>query len=326
MKTLHPSWYHGHDEKPPFFEGWYYKLVDATGEATLAVIPGIILNHDPAKAHAFVQVVDGTTGRATYHRYPQTLFWASRSAFDIRIGPNRFNHRFLELDLGNGQESIRGRVRFKDLTPWPVTLASPGAMGWYAWAPFMETYHGVLSLDHQLEGELDVGYDSPGFDGGRGYIEKDWGSAFPSAYIWMQSNHFETAGTSLTASIAHIPWLRGSFPGFTIGFLHQGRLHRFATYTGAETERLEVTPTHITWVVRDKYRRLRLEATRAPGILIYGPEHDGTMVPHIEETLQATVTVYLQEWRNQERLLFKGTGHHAGLEVHGDLEPLLRLA
>ena len=326
MKTLHPSRYHGYGETPPFFEGWYYKLIDATGKVRFAIIPGIILSPDPAKAHSFIQVVDGTMGRATYHRYPQTLFWASRSDFDIRIGPNRFNDRFLELDIGDGERTIRGQVHFKGITPWPVSLTSPGIMGWYAWVPFMETYHGVVSLDHELEGELDVGYDSHDFDGGRGYIEKDWGSAFPSGYVWLQCNHFESKGTSLTASIATIPWLGSSFPGFIIGFLHQARLYRFATYTGAETERLEVTDSRVTWVVRDKYRRLRMEVSRAPTVLIYGPRHDGNMVPHVEETLQATVSVYLQEWRTQERLIFKGTGRHAGLEVHGEVEPLLRVA
>jgi hypothetical protein len=326
VKTLHPNRYHGHHEKPPFFEGWYFKLVDATGDARCAIIPGIILNQDPAKAHAFVQVLDGASGQATYHRYPQTLFWASRSDFDIRIGPNRFNERFLALDIKDEQRTIRGMVRFRGITPWPVTLTSPGAMGWYAWMPFMETYHGVVSLDHELEGELDMGYDSPDYDGGRGYIEKDWGSAFPSDYIWMQCNDFGTAGTSLTASIATIPWLTGSFPGFIVGFLHDGQLYRFATYTGAETERLEVTATRVIWIVRDRYRRLRIEATRAPGVFIYGPQEDGHMVPHVEETLEATISVYLQEWHNRERLIFSGTGHHAGLEIHGNLEPLVRMA
>lgn len=28
--TLHPAVYHGHGKEPPFFEGWYYKLVDAS--------------------------------------------------------------------------------------------------------------------------------------------------------------------------------------------------------------------------------------------------------------------------------------------------------
>ncbi len=27
--TLHPAIYHGHSQRPPFFEGWYFKIVSA---------------------------------------------------------------------------------------------------------------------------------------------------------------------------------------------------------------------------------------------------------------------------------------------------------
>ncbi|MEZ4893124.1 MAG: tocopherol cyclase family protein [Saprospiraceae bacterium] len=30
------------------------------------------------------------------------------------------------------------------------------------------------------------------FTGGKGYMEKDWGRSFPSAYFWMQTNHFRS--------------------------------------------------------------------------------------------------------------------------------------
>ena len=36
---MHPEWYHGHDRKPPLFEGWYFKLVDPSGEHRYAIIP-----------------------------------------------------------------------------------------------------------------------------------------------------------------------------------------------------------------------------------------------------------------------------------------------
>jgi len=47
--ALHPASYHGHGKRPPFFEGWYYKLVDASEQARYAVIPGIFLSKDPAE-------------------------------------------------------------------------------------------------------------------------------------------------------------------------------------------------------------------------------------------------------------------------------------
>ena len=146
--TLNPASYHGHGKRPPFFEGWYYKLVDASEQARYAVIPGIFLSEDPTEHHAFVQVLDGRTGQVTYHRYRPEEFWAADRGFDLRIGPNRFTSEHLSLDIHSPELTASGELHFSDLTPWPVTLTSPGIMGWYAWMPFMECYHGIVSLDH----------------------------------------------------------------------------------------------------------------------------------------------------------------------------------
>jgi len=183
LKVMHPEWYHGHGKRPPFFEGWYYKLVDASGEHRYAIIPGIFLSDDPEEHHAFVQVLDGVTGRATYHRYPPLSFHAARGEFDVRVGANRFTLESIKLDIESANQVIRGEVHFDGLTPWPVTLTSPGIMGWYSWVPFMECYHGVLSLDHTLRGGFTVDGQDIDWTGGRGYIEKDWGMSFPSAWI-----------------------------------------------------------------------------------------------------------------------------------------------
>ena len=54
-------------------------------------------------------------------------------------------------------------------------------MGWYAYLPIMECYHGILSMDHELSGELIYNGDFLAFNKGRGYIEKDWGKNFPTS-------------------------------------------------------------------------------------------------------------------------------------------------
>ena len=319
---LHPERYHGHGKCPPFFEGWYYKLVDASERHRYAVIPGIYASSDPAEHHAFVQVLDGTTGHTAYHRYPPDAFHAARDAFDIRIGPNRFTAESISLDITSLEQTISGEVRFKGTTPWPVTVASPGIMGWYSWVPFMECYHGVISLDHSLRGGLAVDGQQIDWAGGRGYIEKDWGVSFPSAWVWMQSNHFSQPGTSITASVAIIPWLRGAFRGFIIGLWHEGRLTRFATYTGASIDRLEITDNRVSWAIRDRSHRLELEAMRASSGALRGPGK-ADMGVRVPETLQATVQVRLfRREHGRNRVLFDDLGRHAGLEVAGDLERL----
>jgi len=321
-----PALYHGHGARPPFFEGWYFKLVDASETRRYAVIPGVFIGDGPDASHAFVQTLDGSTGRTAYHRYPFEAFQASRDAFDIRVGPNRFRTDAISLEIDRPEGQMRGELRFSGLTPWPVTLASPGIMGWYAYMPFMECYHGVLSFDHGIAGQLAVDGAPLDFTGGRGYIEKDWGQAFPKAWIWAQSNHFAgSPGTSLTASVAIIPWLRGAFPGFIIGLRHAGQLYRFATYTGATIERLDLADTHVTWHMAgraglDRARcRLEVDAWRAEGGLLHSPERSA-MLQRVLESLTARLDVrLLAEENGRERVIFAGAGQHAGLEIVGPI-------
>ena len=321
LRVMYPEWYHGHRKEPPFFEGWYFKLVNVGTKHRYAIIPGIFLSDDPNRHHAFVQVLDGITGSVVYHRYPAEAFVAARDAFDIQIGPNRFSGDAIELDLDAEGQRISGRVEFIGVRPWPVTLTSPGIMGWYGWVPFMECYHGVLGLDHALRGQFQIDGQRIDWTGGRGYIEKDWGSAFPEAWVWMQSNHFSAPGSSLTASVAIIPWLGSSFRGMIVGLWHEGRLYRFATYTGAKIEHLEIEDGRVLWVICDRRYRLEIKATRARGGLLAGPSKVDMGV-RVAETLQGTIQVRLSKRESNSRPLFEDTGGCAGLEIVGQVERL----
>jgi hypothetical protein len=319
-RTLHPAWYHGHGKKAPYFEGWYFKLVTADEAHRWAVIPGVYLAPDPAKSHSFVQVLDGVARRMTYREYPLETFRTVPDGFDVLIGPNHFTLHEIEVNVETDEYTFQGQVAFENLIPWPVTWTSPGVMGWYAWVPFMETYHGVLSFDHRLRGALQVDDERFDLSGGRGYIEKDWGKSFPSAWIWLQTNHFDQPGTSLMASTAMIPWLGSSFRGFIIGLWHGGRLYRFATYTGARVDRIEIAENRVHWIVQDRAHRLEMTAVRTEATILRGPSRVdmGIGVP---ETLNARVRLRLSNRAGE--LIFEGEGRHAGMEVAGDWQQLI---
>lgn len=323
-RTLHPAWYQGHRTSPPYFEGWYFKLIDADKRNRYAVIPGIYRSSDGEDSHCFVQILDGAARRAIYRRYPVGEFWAAEDAFEVHVGPSRFTAERVDLDVDSPELALSGELTFHHLTPWPVTWLSPGVMGWYAWVPFMETYHGVVSLDHTIEGALTIDGMRVDFSGGRGYIEKDWGRAFPSAWVWMQSNHFDHEGTSLTGSVATIPWLFASFRGFIFGLWHDGMLHRFTTYTGARIEKLQIEEERVLLDLRDGRRRLHIVARRAETGMLRGPIQRGGMRGRVPETLQATLEVRLSELDgDREAVIFEGSGRNAGLEVGGEWEKLL---
>ena len=316
--TLHPEIYHGHGKKAPFFEGWYFKLVSADQQQRYAIIPGVILSGEP---HAFVQVLNGVTSKAHYFEFPLQAFHAERQTFDIRVARSRFTAQSIALDIATDTGTVQGALTFDGPRPWPVRWSSPGIMGWFAWIPFMECYHGVVSFDHSISGTLRIDDEPVDFTGGRGYIEKDWGQSFPEAYIWFQTNHFDSPLACITASVAIIPSFGTSFPGFIVGLWLDGKLYRFATYTGAKLEKLTVSDAEVFWVLSDGQQRLEMRAQRAAGGLLKGPSKLD-MGKRIDETLQASVDVRLTSRSGQ--VLFSSTGHHAGLEVFNH-EKLLKM-
>ncbi|PKN87834.1 MAG: hypothetical protein CVU46_02955 [Chloroflexi bacterium HGW-Chloroflexi-8] len=315
--VLNPATYHGSHQKPPFFEGWYFKLVSLDEKSKIAIIPGVILGKD---AHAFVQIIDGSDGKTEYFTFPYDQFQAEFPQFKLKIGKNEFDSTRLLVDVKQPEGQLFGEINFGKLNPWPVTFLSPGVMGWYAWVPGMECYHGVLSFDHSISGKITFNGKEMDFSGGRGYIEKDWGKSFPSAWVWFQSNHFLNNSACITASVAEIPWIGNSFKGFIVGFWLEGELYRFTTYRSSKIESLEISEDQVAWVLRNRTHRLRLKAVRSHGGLLRGPT-PLDMGKRVMETLNASIHVRLETLKGA--VLFEGIGENAGLEVIGDLQRLL---
>ena len=319
--TLHPERYHGRYKRPPFFEGWYFKLITLDTRARFAVIPGIFLSADAAVEHAFIQVFDGISGHVSYHRFPAAEFHATDAPFEVRIGRNSFRLDGITLDIADDLRTVKGDLRFGAATPWRVKALEPGVMGWLGWLPFLECYHGVLSFDHRLEGALTVDGARIDFTDGHGYIEKDWGKSFPGGWVWMQTNHFAgSVGTSFTGATAITPLAGRWFPGFLAGLYHNGELHRFASYSYAKIDKLAVSDHSVEWVVSDRDKRMEINARRAEYSILPGPDRHA-MGMRVPETLKAEISVRLT---HSGGTIFEGTGTCAGLELAGDLDKLLR--
>jgi hypothetical protein len=317
-----PEAFHGARERSGFFEGWYVKLVSADRRQRWAVIPGVFRGLETGtrdtRDEAFVQVLDGSSGRSWYHAFPSSSFHASSERFEVSVAGSRFSPEGVTLDL----PQLSGQIAFTSpMDPWPVTWRSPGIMGWYGLVPFMECYHGVVSFGHGLDGDLTVEGTPQSFRGGRGYLEKDWGRAFPAGYVWMHSNHIDAdPSASLVASVALIPWLRGSFRGFIVGLKHHGRLHRWATYNRAKEIRLAIDDSHVRWTLKGPDGRLELTAERVRGGLLHAPLRTA-MHQRVEETMDARISI--RHLDPDGRLVLEGDGTCAAMEVFGDIDRLL---
>ena len=313
---FHPERYHGWGRTKTYFEGWYYKLISADEQNALAIIPGIAMDEEGEK-HAFIQLLDGKAETAEYFRFPFDTFHAFFSRFEVNIAGNVFTAESIHLEL----PELNGNIHLHNTVPWPSTWYSPGIMGPYSFVPFMECYHGILSMDHQLKGTLQLSNNTIDFDKGRGYTEKDWGHSFPSAYFWMQSNHFSSPGISFKASVAKIPWLGSSFVGFIAGLYFNGKLVQFTTYNRAKLLRSFANKRKVELVMENKSHRLEILANRSGATELASPIA-GFMDGRISESMTAAIEVKLLD-KKSGKLLFSDTGTNAGLEVAGKIDEIM---
>jgi tocopherol cyclase len=322
LDTWKPGIFHGRRKKKDFFEGWYFKMVDRSEKNAYAVIPGVSMAG--SKSHAFIMFLDSRAQRMRYFKYPLDALTAGDKNFELTIGGSSFSVDEIRLELGQGGDRIAARISFKDTYPWPVKLLSPGVMGWYAFVPGMECYHGVLSMDHAIEGFVEADGITTDLTGGRGYIEKDWGASMPSSWIWMQTNHFDRDGVSLSGSIAKIPWLGNYFTGYIFGFLYDKKLYEFTTYSGAKVTGLDVTDDNIRIRLENKAYRLDIDADRAEGVELPAPKL-GEMTAKVKDSLRASINVTLLRKNGPgTELIYSGTGRNAGLEFVGDVAELIK--
>lgn len=325
-KIWQPAAFQGKIGARGYFEGWYYKFADKSEQHVWALIPGISLDQNGRNSHCFIQFLDGSGKLSHYFRYPVDKFSYSSDNPEIKIGSSCFSPAGIEIDIGDNSISLKGKLNFQDIKAWPISLFSPGAMGWYAFVPLMECYHGVLSFDHLVEGQVTLNGQFIDFSGGRGYIEKDWGRSFPSYHIWIQTNHFAEPGTSLMVSIANIPWLGRSFDGFLIGFWYTGRLYKFTTYTGAKIKTFGYNQEKLTLHVESKGHRLEIEVLYKKGVDLKTPVL-GEMQGRLSESLTAETNVrFYEKSKRTESMVFSGTGRHTGIEIEGSIPTKLKLS
>ena len=312
---FNPEQFQGWGKKKKYFEGWYFKLISADEKYAYAFIPGVAMD-ETGNQHAFIQVLDGKKRTSTYHTFNIKDFFSQPGKFLISISHNHFSDHQIQIDL----PGIKGTLDFTGNINWPKPWYSPGIMGPYAFVPFMECYHGIVSMDHKISGTLEIEGNNIDFTNGRGYTEKDWGRSFPSAYFWMQSNHFSEKGISLKCSVAKIPWIRSSFVGFIAGVWLKDQLIRFTTYNQSKLRKSFANENEVEIVLENKNYLLEILAYRDGTTALASPIN-GFMNGRTEESMTSSITVMLTDKKNN-KILLSDTGKNAGLEVAGNINEI----
>ena len=316
-----PNIYHGTTKTNNYFEGWYFKLVHPSKNLVYTFIPGISMFSNP---HCFIQVLEGHSSSFEYIRYDAQDFTSSKYVFEVCISNNLFSLNKIVLNLTTTNSHIEGSLTLVNHIKWPDSILNPGSMGFYNYLTFMQCFSQVCSMDSNIIGSLIINGETIDFTGGKAYIEKNWGKAFPSSYIWAQCNTFLHKDLSLTCSIGHIPMPIGSFTGFLIGLYTGEKFYKFTTIKRSKI-RINTGDTSINIEALNKRYKLNfyLSAPIETFMKLYAPI-DSRMQPLVRESLLANVTLQLIDLvdLNENRIILESTGQLGGLEFGGAYELL----
>jgi hypothetical protein len=310
IRLYKPEVFQGSLRKKNYFEGWYFKQVAEKNSLTYSIIPGVsLIEKDP---HAFIQIMDGPSGNTDYVRYPIDQFTWKTDKFYIKVGSSIFTDKGITLDIRSEKTHIGGQIDFSGVVKYPRSILSPGIMGWYSFVPFMECNHGVVSVNHDLRGKMSVNEKQINFEGGKGYIEKDWGTSFPEAWIWIQSNNFIEHDVSFMLSIAKIPWMGRFFIGL-ISFLYLNKkFYLFSTYNGSTFSEIRNDNEVLEITLNNTANKLKVIVVKNSFCDLAAPV-SGEMSRRIKESIDSELQIQLLNKSGE--LVYSGTGRNVGLEI-----------
>ena len=290
-----------------YFEGWYFK--NTNGKIGISFIPGISITNSDKKA--FIQII--TKDGSYFIDYSIDDFKYSDNPFYIEIGNNYFSRDRIYIDIKDEKQSlmIDGELFYLNSQNIGSNFLRPNIMGFFSYFPFMECNHAILSMRNNINGVITFNNDLLNFNGGIGYIEKDWGISFPKSYIWCQGNIFLNSASSFMLSIADIPFKIFNFRGIICSLIVNNKEFRFATYNNTKLVKYDIGNSFFNIVLRKKDYYLHVEAKYDDGFRLIAPVK-GSMEKTIIESIFGILTITLKKGN---KVIFYDTSKNCGVEI-----------
>jgi len=300
----------------PWFEGWYFRVNDAGGSRSVAVIvashlprgetyvPGMVL---PGYINVLICEGDGapTLSFTAYPQRTQSLVAGEAVSTNPRLAPAP---DFEWVAEGFGlvtQDSVNLQIpgeveisiRTENRVPWNANRPVMGPEGLLMFLPvplhwYVHSLASDASYSYSLPG---AGLDDPVSGTGYAHLEKNWQREFPAGWVWAQGIA-ENIKAQFVISQADIA-LQGS-AGFTpwiLGYRSEALRWDFRFHIPGATLATDMNPCAGTlrMEARDLYRTLIIEASAPPGSFgaVSIPTAEGFVAESGGESFSATVIV-----------------------------------
>lgn len=254
------------DSKQPYFEGYYFKFINKQKEIVI-LIAGISISK--SEKYSFIQVASNYSEKVSLFKFPLSELAAAEDHFEFRIGKNLFSQNRISFDLGD----INGEITLTNNVNWKRSFLNPNIMGFLSFIPRVECKHDVITINTEVQGEINLPEHNVQFDKGDGYIEKNWGSSFPKKYMWLHANQFKNKELSLQFAIAKPKWffLR---PQVYIGYVMNGKIIHFATHRLCLVK-IQDHKSHTLVKIQKLRRTILIKIKNESPVSLIGPKKGG---------------------------------------------------
>ena len=296
------------------FENWYFKLVDSKKENTLGILVGVQTSRQGDEV--FIQVIGSEINDNICVNYP--LQSVKSKETEIQIGDNYLGLQQMTLDIQKEGFKLKGEIIFSNHKEIKQSLWIPGLMGPYKYLPFLESYHEVVSLQHTLMGSLWINDKQINFNEGKGYIEKDWGKAFPNVWLWAQCNHFKRQDMALMIGVARLPIFFDYYTCFAIPIYYKDQLEIFSNYNGGHIAKLYRYKGYVHLIVTQKNKILDIKIYGSDEISCV-PSRSSHMIRDVHACDTAKIEISITE---NGKTVFEEIGTLCELEMGGNTSKL----
>jgi tocopherol cyclase len=283
-------------DKAPWFEWWYYKVIDPQTGRAFFFTYGVVNPWDNSLTlggtKAVVEAGDFTSQIRIDQNFPVSQFQAAYDKTSVTIGESTATDTSLVGHIsGNGHEMEWNFALTKnwgfDAMGWSMKLSQVSGIYWYP-AQASATVNGWIKVD----GVTYTLANAPG------YQDRNWGNSFPKWWTWLTSNGFKNSPNTVLAAGGGEPKLFGSvflFSGLCVGLKYNGKEYVFRT-TDSDPVKFD-----IHW---GKWQVEAQNSTQRVEISAYAPPEKFMMLPfespqgatfYDYEALTGTMTVKVFE-------------------------------
>lgn len=289
-----------------YFEGWYFKCTDTSTSDNYAIIFAITRNME--NPHSFIQFYNGTTNETLYFTFPIETFRYHLNSNTVFIGDNYIceDNVYFQSDELSFEATSTNQ---KKLRKYQHTHS---AMGIMSKAP-LECFQEIVFMNAEVKFDI-IKKGVASTHSGQSYMERTYGTNFPSKWIWFQSN-YSKHNSMVSFSVGLIPFLFFKVKGFFLVLSYNGLEERFGSFNFSKIKIQSIHKTTSSITIKKGKKRVELLLeTKIPARLL-GPLKNGIMNLEVWECINASgiIKVY-----HRNILLFEDVYQNAGLELMYD--------